>query len=93
MEEIAASLERLHQSPVTDTRLLVYMYETCIESLRRMNDKGLGFNSIGAVALGCWQSTAKNMDRKTDRMALWNTLFRTAMQEDCWEDVRVVSCS
>jgi N-terminal acetyltransferase B complex non-catalytic subunit len=31
------------------------------------------------------------MQRKNDRMALWDTLFYTAMQEDCWEDARFVS--
>jgi N-terminal acetyltransferase B complex non-catalytic subunit len=90
-EHVVDILEPLHRSPVTDTELLVYMYQKLIEALRRSDGKGLRTNTVGTVALGCWQSTAKSLASKTDRMALWDTLFHTAMREDCWEDVRVVS--
>jgi N-terminal acetyltransferase B complex non-catalytic subunit len=68
------------------------MYTLFIEALRR-DRVGPGLNSAGNVALGCWQSTAKTLQSKTARMALWDVLFHTAMQEDCWEDVRFVSDS
>jgi N-terminal acetyltransferase B complex non-catalytic subunit len=93
-EHVVGILEPLHRSPVSDTELLVYMYQKMIEALRRSDGgKGLRINSVGTVALGCWQLTAKSQASKTDRMKVWDTLFHTAMREDCWEDVRVVSCS
>lgn len=77
-----------------DTELLVYMYRVGIETIRR-SQGGLSINlsSIGNLYLGTWQSTAKGMKNKKERMSLWNLLFSTAIQEDCWDDVRYVSCS
>jgi N-terminal acetyltransferase B complex non-catalytic subunit len=93
-EDVVAILEPLHRSPVSDTELLVYMYQKMIEALRRSDGgNGLHTNTVGKVALECWQLTAKSQASKTDRMKVWDTLFHTAMREDCWEDVRVVSCS
>jgi N-terminal acetyltransferase B complex non-catalytic subunit len=92
-EHVVEILEPLHRSPVSDTELLIYMYQKLIEALRRGDGgNGLRTNTVGKVALGCWQLTAKSQASKTDRMKLWDTLFHTAMREDCWEDVRVVSC-
>jgi hypothetical protein len=64
------------------------MYRVSIEAMRRTT---LGLLTTGSVILGCWQSAAKTLQRKKDRAALWETLSLTAMQEDCWEDVRFVS--
>jgi N-terminal acetyltransferase B complex non-catalytic subunit len=84
------SMVRAHQLSIVDTQLLAYMYQTFIEVLRR-DEKRPTVNTIGIAALGTWQSTAKSMQRKLDRIALWDLLFYTAMRADCWEDVRFVS--
>jgi N-terminal acetyltransferase B complex non-catalytic subunit len=83
-------MEAAHQPSIVDTQLLAYMYRIFIEVLRR-KEQTPTVNSIGNAALGTWQSAAKNMKRKLDRIALWDLLFYTAMREDCWEDVRLVS--
>jgi hypothetical protein len=79
-----------HQLPIVDTQLLAYMYQTFIEVLRR-DEENPAVNSVGTTALSTWQSAAKSMQRKLDRIALWDLLFYTAMRADCWEDVRLVS--
>jgi N-terminal acetyltransferase B complex non-catalytic subunit len=78
-----------HVQPIVDTQLLAYMYRIYIEVLRRAGENP-AVNSIGTSALGTWQRTAKNMQRKLDRVAMWDLLFYTAVQQDCWEDVRFV---
>jgi N-terminal acetyltransferase B complex non-catalytic subunit len=82
-------MEKAHLQPIGDTQLLAYMYRMYIEVLRRAEGTPR-VNSIGNAALGTWQATAKNMQRKLDRIAMWDLLFYTAMGEDCWEDVRFV---
>lgn len=47
--------------------------------------------SVQSVFLKPWQGAVKALDRKSDRLEVWDTLFTTAMREDCWEDVRFVS--
>jgi hypothetical protein len=88
---IVATMAAVHQQKITDTRLLEYMYNTTVEALRRSEKNGITTASTGVATLSCWQSTAKSMQRKNDRMALWDTLFAAAMREDCWEDARFVS--
>ena len=67
------------------------MYRLFLDASRRSMTGGLSSASVGTSALSHWASAAKTMQRKNDRMALWDTLFYTAMQEDCWEDARFVS--
>jgi N-terminal acetyltransferase B complex non-catalytic subunit len=81
----------VHRQSITDTRLLEYMYTTIVEGLRKSQKSGMTMASAGMATLICWQTAAKSMQSKNDRMALWDTLFSTAMHEDCWEDARHVS--
>lgn len=49
--------------------------------------------TVGPSVLSCWQSAANKLQRKEDRISLWNELFETALQEGLWDDVRHVSQS
>lgn len=90
-KETLAFVERAHQQPIMDTELLVYMYETLIAASRLENEDH-HISTIGAEAFATWQATASRMKHKSERVSLWDLLFSTAIQEDCWEDVRLVSC-
>ncbi|KAH7391804.1 N-acetyltransferase B complex non catalytic subunit-domain-containing protein [Pyrenochaeta sp. MPI-SDFR-AT-0127] len=85
-------LERLAQVSLlpglTDPRLLSYLYTLYVEAGRRSVPGALSISSVGVDLLKPWQNAAKALDRKSDRLELWDTLFNTAMREDCWEDVR-----
>jgi N-terminal acetyltransferase B complex non-catalytic subunit len=71
-------MEKAHLQPISDTQLLAYMYRMYIEVLRRAEGTPR-VNSIGNAALGTWQATAKNMQRKLDRIAMWDLLFYTVL--------------
>jgi hypothetical protein len=68
------------------------MYKITAEVTRR-TVKVVVVSTLGPPVIACWQAAAKKLDRKSDRLELWNTLFTTALHEDIWEDVRLVSCS
>ncbi|KAF2033776.1 hypothetical protein EK21DRAFT_57934 [Setomelanomma holmii] len=89
-EKISLFLVQAQKNVVTDTQLLSYMYRIFLESGRRRLQKGLSMASVGTTALNHWLAAAKTMQRKNERMGLWNELFYIAMQEDAWEDVRYV---
>ena len=74
-----------------DTELLAYMYETFIAA-SRLETEDHHIATMGTEAFATWQATASRMKHKSERASLWDLLFSTAIQEDCWEDVRLVSC-
>ena len=80
-----------HDQGLADTRLLSYLYRLGIEATRRSLSEARSLSSIGTELLKPWQHAAKSLDRRNDRLHLWDSLFNTAMREDCWEDVRFVS--
>lgn len=90
---IAKSMKDVHKQTVVDSRLLSYMYKTSLEATRRDTQTVVNF-SAGSEILVCWQCAAKTLQRRDDRIALWDALFKTALQEDIWDDVRFVGvCS
>ncbi|KAF2832109.1 hypothetical protein CC86DRAFT_312914 [Ophiobolus disseminans] len=84
---IAHCMTEVHKQPIAEFRLLAYMYKIYLEAIRRSHGSVQNV-SVGVTAIECWQATAKTLRRRDDRMTLWNTLFRTALDEDLWEDVR-----
>lgn len=90
-KETLAFVERAHRQPIMDNELLVYMYETFIAA-SRLETEDHHISTVGTEALATWQATASRMKHKSERASLWDLLFSTAIQEDCWEDVRLVSC-
>ncbi|KAL5121989.1 methionyl-tRNA synthetase [Pleosporales sp. CAS-2024a] len=87
MLSVVSFLTDAHSQPILDTELLSYMYKNTIEAVRRLTTD-VTFNSVGTKVLGAWQTTAKNMKSKRDRISLWDLLFIVAMESDCWEDAR-----
>ncbi|KAH7077321.1 N-acetyltransferase B complex non catalytic subunit-domain-containing protein [Paraphoma chrysanthemicola] len=87
-DKINSLMVHAHKSVVSDVRLLAYMYRLDLDTARQLSNSSLSVASAGAGALSHWLAAAKTIQRKNDRMTLWDTLFYTAMQEDCWEDVR-----
>ncbi|KAF2854675.1 hypothetical protein T440DRAFT_551750 [Plenodomus tracheiphilus IPT5] len=73
---------------VTDTRFLAYMYKICAETLRCTDFESDSVGSIGNKFLAPWQAAVKATQRKSDRLQIWDTLFTTAIREDCWDDVQ-----
>jgi N-terminal acetyltransferase B complex non-catalytic subunit len=60
------------------------MYKITAEVTRR-TVKVVVVSTLGPPVIACWQAAAKKLDRKSDRLELWNTLFTTALHEDIWE--------
>ncbi len=89
------ALDRLKQvsqgEGLTDSRLLSYLYRLSIEATRRGLSSPSNISSVGTELLKPWQTTVKAIERRNDRLQLWDALFNTAMREGCWEDVRFVS--
>jgi len=79
----------LHKMAILDTQLLSYMYKVFIEATRRKSQI-LEQYTIGTNARSCWQAAAKTFRHKDDRMSLWSDLFKVALQENVWDDVRFV---
>lgn len=80
----------VHRPPITDTRLLVYVYKIIAEATRHHDPKTLGLASVGAPVQKAWENAAKTLKTRKARLDLWSCLFTCAMKEDCWEDVRWV---
>lgn len=90
-EDVVIRLNEVCSQPgLSDPRLLSYLYKLCAEATRRTQSFGHSAITIGNEWLKPWQSAAKALNRKGDRLDLWNTLFLAAMREDLWEDVRFV---
>ncbi|KAH4609099.1 hypothetical protein HBH82_069530 [Parastagonospora nodorum] len=87
-KETLAFVQRAHQQPIMDTELLAYMYETFIAA-SRLETEDHHIATMGTEAFATWQATASRMKHKSERASLWDLLFSTAIQEDCWEDVRL----
>jgi hypothetical protein len=66
------------------------MYKLSIEAIRRTVDDPRCVVGLGKH-IATWTSAAKTMKHKSERIALWESLFFVAMQEDLWEDARIVS--
>lgn len=82
----------IHGLSILDTQLLAYMYRLTIEAYRRHLQEAFPLSAETRV-ISCWQRLAKTLKRKEDRMLLWNELFKVALQDYIWEDVRIVSPS
>ncbi|KAF2474751.1 uncharacterized protein BDR25DRAFT_111755 [Lindgomyces ingoldianus] len=77
------------QPPTTDPSLLSYIYFVILEATRIANiPNSSNLSSAGDAALKAWHSAAKSLHSRKARLDLWSKLFVTAMEEDCWEDVR-----
>ncbi|KAF2134224.1 hypothetical protein P153DRAFT_307215 [Dothidotthia symphoricarpi CBS 119687] len=76
------------KTTITDSQLLAYAYRLLTESARRQKTTDLSGGSNGDIGIKPWENAAKGLKSGRDRYDLWNTLFKTAMREDCWEDVR-----
>ncbi|CAI6341606.1 unnamed protein product [Periconia digitata] len=76
------------QPPITDVPLLCLIYSKLSEALRRRNSQPI-LASIGELGLKAWQNAAKALPTQAQRLSLWSELFISAMQEECWEDVRI----
>ena len=81
---------RVRDTTVTDSRLLGYVYRLLIESARRYKKTTWIPSTLGDEGLKVWDNAAKGLKSGRERFDLWNTLFKTAMREYCWEDVRAV---
>lgn len=90
-KDVAEDLLKIHHSIGADTQLLSYLYRLYFEATRRGLKGGICQNSIGQDALKIWQGVAKKLQRAEDRMELWDLLFKSALREDAWEDIRYVS--
>ena len=80
------------QPPITDPLLLCFIYNKLSEALRSNNSPSITLTSVGEIGLKAWQNAAKALPKQAERLNLWSELFISAMQEDFWEDVRIV-CS
>lgn len=61
-----------------------------IRSINVGDPKTLRGPTAGEGVIKAWQNGAKSLSNRIARLELWNGLFVTAMQEDCWDDVRTV---
>ncbi|PVI00260.1 hypothetical protein DM02DRAFT_593085 [Periconia macrospinosa] len=77
------------QPPITDVPFLCFIYSKLSEALRRRNPHSVTLASVGELGLKAWQNAAKALPTHPQRLDLWSELFISAMQEDCWEDVRI----
>jgi N-terminal acetyltransferase B complex non-catalytic subunit len=88
---IVSTMLDVHKQTISDIQLLSYMYKIYLEAIRR-DTQTVQHVSVGPVILKCWQSAAKTIERRDERIELWGTLFKTALYEDLWDDARFVSC-
>jgi N-terminal acetyltransferase B complex non-catalytic subunit len=76
--------------PITDTRLLVYVYKTFANALRKEASGYPNLATTGPIVLKAWETAAKTLPSRKARLDFWSALFTSALREDCWEDVRWV---
>jgi N-terminal acetyltransferase B complex non-catalytic subunit len=76
--------------PITDTRLLVYVYKTFANALRKEVSGYPNLVTTGPIVLKAWETAAKTLPSRKARLDFWSALFTCALREDCWEDVRWV---
>lgn len=90
-EDAASTVNRVTlaytSSQIPELQLLSYLYKISIRALRRVEET-LMKNSIGMEYLASWQNFAKAQTSKSNRLLVWDTLFRCATSQECWEDAR-----
>ncbi|KAF2710504.1 hypothetical protein K504DRAFT_490616 [Pleomassaria siparia CBS 279.74] len=74
--------------PITDARLLVYIYQLYAEAQRQRSTKFVPFTTNGRPCQQAWQIAAKSLTTQKAKLAFWSQLFTCAMKECYWEDVR-----
>ena len=90
-EGLDVSFKRVLKQPITDGRLLSYIYGLYIKWMKNYSeDKFSTPPSAGEPFLTAWTNAAKSLQRQDAKLELWNDLFYSAVLEGCWEDVSQV---
>jgi N-terminal acetyltransferase B complex non-catalytic subunit len=92
---ILDNLTRLckQQPPIADLHLLAFIYRLIADATRKSFATGtdpLTLSSAGEPSRQAWDSAAKAVTNRTNKLELWSSLFTCAMRHECWEDVRYV---
>ncbi|KAF2015993.1 hypothetical protein BU24DRAFT_422309 [Aaosphaeria arxii CBS 175.79] len=78
------------QTPLTDTRLLSYVYEIQVDLSRSFPSNQYLPHTAGEGVIRAWKNAAsRNPLLKKVRLDLWSDFFKCAVKEGCWSDVQL----